>query len=159
MSLALVIAYLALVLVLVTVMVIFCLGCGCHIHFGRFMRCFCDETRRCCRKKTENRTQPESVADEGPVIAGRRRASDARNDPPCDGCLRAIPWILTCGYCCGEFKDSFTTNRQLAEADGEAKKSKPLVVMGQPVFEDVVDVAETENAVAVSMPLLSVRVV
>ena len=101
-------------------------------------------------------TQPETVA--GPVIAGRRRASDS-NDPPCAGCLRSIPWILTCGYCCGAFGDSFTTNRRIAEADGEAKKGKPDVVVGQPVFGEVVDVAETEHVVAASMPLLSVRVV
>ena len=66
---------------------------------------------------------------------------------------------MTCGYCCGAFGDSFTTNRKLAEADGEAKKDESDVVVGQPGFEEVVDIAETEHAVAVSMPLLSVRVV
>ena len=169
MSLALTISYLTLVLVLVTVIVLCCLGCGCHIPLGKCVRCFCDESRRCCRKQTKKLTEPETAADrrkrekEAPVLAGRRRDPNAKDEPPCAGCLRGIPWVLTCGYCCGTFGDAFTTNRQLAESAEETKKAKAKgkkapVVVGQPVFEnnDVSELVGTEHVVAVSMPLLAV---
>lgn len=171
MSLALTISYLTLVLVLVTVIVLCCLGCGCHIPLGKCVRCFCDESKRCCWKQTKKLTEPESAADrrkrekEAPVLAGRRRPADSKDEPPCAGCLRGIPWVLTCGYCCGTFGDAFTTNRQLNESADEAErkdkekgaKKKPSVVVGQPVFEeDATEIVGTEHVVAVSMPLLAV---
>ena len=93
-------------------------------------------------------------------LVNRQQAKDAKDEPPCAGCLRGIPWVLTCGYCCGTFGDAFTTNRQLNESAGEAErkeKKKGAVVVGQPVFEDDgVDVVGTEHVVAVSIPLLAV---
>jgi hypothetical protein len=164
-SVELVVGYLTLVLIVVTVLVLCCLSCSCHIPLGKCVRCFCDETRRCCRKQTKKLTETETAAQrtkrekEAPVLAGRRRATNADpNEPPCAGCLRGIPWVLTCGYCCGAFGDAFTTNRQLAESEAEAKKRKSPVAVGQPVFEDydVSEVVGTEHVVAVSIPLLAV---
>jgi len=167
MSLALVIAYLTLVLVVVTVIVLCCLGCGCHIPMGKCVRCFCDETKRCCRKQTNKLTEPETAADrrkrekDAPVLAGRRRDPNLDDEPPCAGCLRGIPWVLTCGYCCGAFGDSFTTNRQLEESTDEAKrragrgKAPVSVATAQPVFDDR-EIVGMEPVVAVSIPLLAV---
>lgn len=91
-----------------------------------------------------------------PALAGRRRAPGADDAPPCAGCLRGIPWVLTCGYCCGAFRDAVATNRQLAESPVQRKREgkAPAAVTGQPVFED--DAAETGHAVTVAMPLLAV---
>ena len=165
-SVELVVGYLTLVLIVVTIFVLCCLSCSCHVPLGKCIRCFCDETRRCCRKQSKKLTEPETPAErrkrekETPVLAGRRRASNADDDPPCGACLRAIPWALTCGYCCGTFGDAFTTNRQLAESSAESAARRkqegkaPAVVMGQPVFED--DELDTGRAVTVAMPLLAV---
>ena len=90
-----------------------------------------------------------------PVLAGRRRAAGADDEPPFAGCLRGIPFVLTCGYCFGAFGDSFTTDTQLASSAREARSKKASVVVGQPVF-DAVEVVGTEHVMAVSMPLLSV---
>lgn len=160
-SVELVVGYLTLVLVCVTIFVLFCLSCSCHIPLGKCVRCFCDETRRCCRKETKKLTEPETAnsrmqRERGePVLAGRRRAAGADDEPPFAGCLRGIPFVLTCGYCFGAFADSFTTDTQLASSAREARSKKASVVVGQPVF-DAVDVVGTEHVVAVSMPLLSV---
>lgn len=166
MSVELVVAYLTLVLIVVTVLVLCCLSCSCHVPLGKCVRCFCDETRRCCRKQTKALTETETPAQrrkrekETPVIAGRRRDPNIDPDePPCAGCLRGIPWVLTCGYCCGTFGDAFTTNRQLAESSDESKRGKgkmqTAVATAQPVFED--EVLGTEHVVAVSIPLLAVN--
>ena len=124
-SVELVVAYFTLVLIVVTVFVLCCMSCSCHVLLGKCVRCFCDGTRRCCRKATKNLTQPEPATQSmqrekgGPALAGRRRAPDAESSP-------------------------------------EAKKGKQTVAVGQLVFEDVVHVVGTDNAVPVSMPLLSV---
>ena len=167
MSVALVISYLTLVFVLVTVIVLCCLGCGCHVPLGKCMRCFCDETKRCCRKNTKKLTEPETAAErrkrekEAPILAGRRRDPDLENEPPCAGCLRGIPWVLTCGYCCGFASDAFTTDRQLEESAGEAerragKDMESVVATAQPVFDDR-EVVGMEPVVAVSIPLLAMQ--
>ena len=161
MSLALTISYLTLVLVLVTVIVLCCLGCGCHIPLGKCVRCFCDESKRCCWKQTKKLTEPESAADrrkrekEAPVFAGRRRSPDAKDEPPCAGCLRGIPWVLTCGYCCGAFK----------EGSSRPPRGSIPTVVGQPVNStgargvsaiDIDEVIGTDYVVATRIPLLSI---
>lgn len=165
-SVELVVGHLTLVLIVVTIFVLCCLSCSCHVPLGKCIRCFCDEPKRCCRKQSRRRTEPETPAErrkrerEAPVLAGRRRAPNADDEPPCGACLRAIPWVLTCGYCCGAFGDAFTTNRRLAESSAESATRReqggeaPAVVMGQPVFED--DELGTGHAVTVAMPLLAV---
>ena len=168
-SVELVVAYLTIVFIFVTIFVLCCLGCSCHIPLGKCVRCFCDETRRCCRKQSKKLIEPETAEErrrrekEAPVLAGRRRAADAKDEPPCASCLRALPWALTCGYCCGTFGDTFTSQRQLAESERETKQrkellkgKKPPVAVGQPVFEDAAELVGTEHVVAVSMPLLAV---
>ena len=149
-----------------TVIVICCLGCGCHIPLGKCVRCFCDESKRCCWKNTKKLTEPETAAErrrrekETPVLAGRRRDSSLNDEPPCAGCLRGIPWVLTCGYCCGLAKDAFTTDRQLEESADETmrragKKTQSAVATAQPVFDDR-EIVGMEPVVAVSIPLLAV---
>ena len=168
-SVELVVAYLTIVLVFVTLFVLCCLGCSCHVPLGKCVRCFCDETKRCCRKQSKKLVETETAAErrkrerEAPVLAGRRRAVND-DEPPFVGCIRAIPWVLTCGYCCGTFGDAFTSNRQLEESAAETKqktKANKKVVpktVGQPVFEDsdVSELVGTEHVVAVSIPLLAV---
>ena len=166
-SVELVVGYLTLVLIVVTIFVLCCLSCSCHVPLGKCIRCFCDETKRCCRKQSKKLVEPETAAQrmkrekEAPVLAGRRRSRDDDDEVPCAACLRAIPWLLTCGYCCGTFGDAFTTNRQLAESADETERraksqKKPAVVVGQPVFDEADEVVGTEHVVAVSIPLLAV---
>ena len=144
-SVELVFAYLAIVLVFVTIFVLCCLVCSCHVPLGKCVRWVCDETRRCCREQTKPRTEPETAA-------------LAKDEPPCAGCLRGVPWVLTCGYCCGTFGDAFTTDRQRAESAEGGKK--PPVVVGQPVFDKGEPTSNSvggkEHVVAVTMPLLAV---
>ena len=137
-SVQLVLGYLALALVIATVVVLFCLRCSCHVALGKCARWSCDGCRG---------TQSTEREQGAPVLAGRRRAPDA-----CAAtCLRAVPWLLTCGYCCGTFGDVGTTNRQRAESAG----ATTAVAVGQPVFEKG-QLDATECVVAVSMPLLAV---
>lgn len=133
-SVQLVLGYLALALVIATVVVLFCLCCSCHVALGKCARWSCDATKRCRGTQSTEREQ------------GRRRAPDAC----AASCLRAVPWLLTCGYCCGTFGDVATTNRQRAESAG----ATTAVAVGQPVFEK--GQLATECVVAVSMPLLAV---
>lgn len=147
-SVELVFAYLAIVLVFVTVFVLCCLVCSCHVPLGKCVRWVCDETRRCCREHAKPRSQPETAA-------------LAKDEPPCAGCLRGVPWVLTCGYCCGTFGDAFTTDRRLNESAEQGKNKtrgkKPRVNVLQPVFEDDgMNVVETGHVVAVAIPLLAV---
>lgn len=156
-SVELVFAYLAIVLVFVTIFVLCCLWCSCHVPLSQCIGCFCSEARRCCPKGTKTRTKPGTAAS---VLPGRQGAADAKDEPPCAGCLRGIPWVLTCGYCCGNFGDVFTTDRQVAKS-AKDEKTPPAVVM-QPVFENgknnepTSTVVRAEPVVAATMPLLSV---
>ena len=161
-SVELMVGYLTLAMIAVTVVVLCCLVCSCHVPLRKCARCLCDETRRCCPKQPEKLAASETAAQRvkrekgAPALAGRRRAPGADDAPPCAGCLRGIPWVLTCGYCCGAFRDAVATNRQLAESPVQRKREgkAPAAVMGQPVFED--DASETGHAVTVAMPLLAV---
>ena len=144
-SVELVFAYLAVMLVFATIIGLCFLACSCHVPLGKCVGCVCDETRRCCRKQIKARTEPET-----PALA--------KDEPPCAGCLRGVPWVLTCGYCCGAYGDAFTTDRQLAESAEEGKK--PSVVVAQPVFfaegEPTSKAVGAERATTATMPLLTV---
>jgi hypothetical protein len=160
---ALVISYLFLVLVVVIVVVLFCLGCGCHVPLGKCVRCFCDNTTQCCRdcsnsrKKKKGEDKFKSVLDEPKRGEDAKRRAAARKKEKEDatsiaGCCSWIPWIVTCGMCCGAFE----------EDKGEEKGGQKVAVgvaVAQPV--EVVDAADevvgTEAVVAVSIPLLSMQ--
>lgn len=162
MSVALVISYLFLVLVVVIVVVLFCLGCGCHVPLGKCVRCFCDNTTRCCRdcsnsrKKKKGEDKFKSVLDEPKrgEDAKRRKAAQKKKEEDATsiaGCCSWIPWILTCGMCCGAFEED-------GDGDGDEEAAAGVAV-AQPV--GVVDAADevvgTEAVVAVSIPLLSMQ--
>ena len=129
MSVALAISYLTIVLVLVTVIVLCCLGCKCHIPLGKCVRCFIDSTKRCCNKKVKKLNETKSGAKKAepkaPVLAGRRRSAND-DDPPCTGCLRGIPWLLTCGYCFGTMNDGDRTRQK-------SKSPSTAVAVAQPI--------------------------
>ncbi len=159
---ALVISYLFLVLVVVIVVVLFCLGCGCHVPLGKCVRCFCDNTTQCCRdcsnsrKKKKGEDEFKSVLDEPKrgeeakrrAAAAKKKKEDATSIA---GCCSWIPWVLTCGMCCGAFEED--------EDEEEGKQVAVGVAVAQPV--EVVDAADevvgTEAVVAVSIPLLSMQ--
>ena len=160
---ALVISYLFLVLVVVIVVVLFCLGCGCHVPLGKCVRCFCNNTTQCCRdcsnsrKKKRGEDEFKSVLDEPKRGEEAKRRAAARKKKKEDatsiaGCCSWIPWVLTCGMCCGAF-----------EEDEDEEKGKQEVAMGVAVAQpvQVVDAADevvgTEAVVAVSIPLLSMQ--
>ena len=158
---ALMFAYLFLVLIVVVVIVLLCLGCSCHVPLGKCVRCFCENTTnccaRCCPRKKKGDNKYKSVLDEprrGSDAKGSVRKANANTDQA--GCLHWVPLVLTCGYCCGAFKD---------EMEGEKAASMDGKVVAQPIAEEgnedamldsVDEVVGTEYAVAVSMPLLSI---
>mgnify|MGYP001207179588 CR=1 FL=1 len=163
---ALVISYLFLVLVVVVIVVLCCLSCGCHVPMGKCVRCFCSNTTRCCnklcpRKKGEDKYKSALDQEEGGTKAKAADAKEnAANGACAAGCLHWMPFVLSCGYCCGAYKE------------GESKPPRggsiPTVV-GQPVNAtststgaggipaiDVDEVMGTDYVVAVKMPLLSI---
>ena len=154
---ALMFSYLFLVLIVVVIIVLLCLGCSCHIPLGKCVRCFCENTTdccaRCCPRKKKKDEKFKSVLDEprrGPDANGSVKA--ANDETSQAGCLHWVPLILTCGYCCGAFKD---------EEDEVDKPKSDGVVVAQPVIEkdgaldDVNEVVGTDYVIAVNMPLLS----
>ena len=165
---ALVISYLFLVLVVVVVLVICCLGCGCHVPLGKCVRCFCSNTTRCCtklcpRKKGEDKHKSALDHEEGGTEAKAKEAhaKETAADGACAaGCLHWVPFVLSCGYCCGAYKEG--------ESKPPRGASVPTVV-GQPVNAagtstgaggiaaiDLDEVMGTDYVVAVKMPLLSI---
>ena len=163
MSLALTISYLFLVLVVVTVVVLFCLGCGCHVPLGKCVRCFCNNTTQCCRdcsnsrKKKKGEDKFKSVLDEPKrgEDAKRRAAAEKKKKEDATsiaGCCSWIPWVLTCGMCCGAFDED--------EDEAAEDEEVPMgVAVAQPVLAAEVpdEVVGTEAVVAVSIPLLSMQ--
>lgn len=167
---ALVISYLFLVLVVVVIVVLCCLSCGCHVPLGKCVRCFCSNTTRCCnklcpRKKGEDEYKSVLDQEEGSTKAKKAKEADAKGnaaDGACAaGCLHWMPFVLSCGYCCGAYKE------------GESKPPRGSIptVVGQPVNAtssgsstgaggipaiDVDEVMGTDYVVAVKMPLLSI---
>ena len=156
-SVELVFAYLAVMLVFATIIGLCFLACSCHVPLGKCVGCVCDETRRCCRKQIKAHTEPETAAQQR-LKREKEAPALAKDEPPCAGCLRGVPWVLTCGYCCGAYGDAFTTDRQLAESAEEGKK--PSVVVAQPVFfaegEPTSKAVGAERATTATMPLLTV---
>ena len=114
MSPALVITYLFLVLCVVVVVVLFCLGCGCHIPLGKCVRCFCTNTtwacNRCCKRKKKTDDRYKNIMDDVSEENAAKDEAQARkkrveDDTAIAGCCSWVPWVLTCGMCCGAFKD------------------------------------------------------
>ena len=159
-SLALMFAYLFLVLIVVIILVLLCLGCSCHVPLGKCVRCFCENTTDCCarccpRRKKEEKFQ--SVLDEprrGPDAKASVREANANTNQA--GCLHWVPLVLTCGYCCGAFKDEDEYEKGVAPANGVVV-AQPVAAesKGEEALESVDEVVGTDYAVAVSMPLLS----
>ena len=157
---ALMFAYLFLVLIVVTVIVLLCLGCSCHVPLGKCVRCFCENTTdccaRCCPRRKKKDEKFKSVLDEprrGPDAKKSVREANANTDQA--GCLHWVPLVLTCGYCCGAFKDDLELDDKKAANSG-LPVAQPIVEESQEeVLESVDEVTGTEYAVAVSMPLLS----
>ena len=151
MSVALIISYLTIVLVLVTVIVLCCLGCKCHIPIGKCVRCLINNTTRCCKKKSKKLDETKGGATKtepkAPVLAGRRQSAKS-DDMSCAGCFRGIPWLLTCGYCCGTLNDGVSTRKK-------SKSPSTAVSVAQPI-DPSEEVVGTECIIAVSMPLLAV---
>ena len=158
---ALVITYLFLVLCVVVVVVLFCLGCGCHVPLGKCVRCFCTNTtwacNRCCKRKKKTDDGYKNIMDDvneenATKDEARARKKRVDDDTAIAGCCSWVPWVLTCGMCCGAFKD---------EEEEEAAPASRGVVVAQPVattdlgLED--EIVGTEPVVAISMPLLSIR--
>ena len=156
---ALMFSYFFLVLFVVIILVLLCLGCSCHVPLGKCVRCFCENTTDCCAKCCPRRNKQDdkfkSVLDEP------RRGSDAKQSArkasaTADqaGCLHWVPLVLTCGYCCGTFKDENEYEKMAAPAGG--------MVVAQPLAEESErgEVADeevgTEYAIASSIPLLSI---
>ena len=155
---ALMFSYLFLVLVVVVIVVLLCLGCSCHVPLGKCVRCFCENTTDCCTrcfpKKKKKDEKFKSVLDEpkrGPDATGS--AKQANDETSQAGCLHWVPFILTCGYCCGAFKDEEDEND--APKRG-ASVAQPVVQKGE-ALEDVDEVVGTDYVIAVSMPLLSIQ--
>ncbi|MBN38466.1 MAG: hypothetical protein CMI29_08375 [Opitutae bacterium] len=150
-SMQLFLGYLALVFTGVLLVGLCCLSLSCHVTLGKCIGCVWNATERCFRARNGKREQ------EAPVLAERRHSRNVNGDPPCGACLRSIPWLLTCGYCCGNYGDIVATRRQRGESAGaavrQAEGQKPAVVVGQPVFKDAN--VDRERAVTVSVPLLA----
>lgn len=150
MSVALIIAYLTIVLVIVTVIVLCCLGCKCHIPIGKCVRCLIENTTRCCKKKSKTLDKTKGVAKsaepKAPILAGRRPSAKS-DDVSCAGCFRGIPWLFTCGYCCGALNDGVSTRKK-------GKSPPAAVAVAQPI-DPSEEVVGTEF-IAASMPLLAV---
>ena len=137
------------------------------------MRCgaFATNTTRCCRdcsnsrKKKEGEDKFKSVLDEPKrgADAKRKRAAQkkkAEDATSIAGCCSWIPWILTCGMCCGAFGEDEEDEEMVAGGTNINVNQKASVkVVAQPV--QIVDAADevvgTEAVVAVSIPLLSMQ--
>jgi hypothetical protein len=161
-SAALVISYLFLVLVVVVIIVLFCLGCGCHVPLGKCVRCFCSNTtfccNRCCKRKKKSDDGYKNIMDDvneenAAKDEARARKKRVEDDTAIAGCCSWVPWVLTCGMCCGAFKDE--------EEEAAATPVSKGVAVAQPVTTAAHDlddeVVGTEPVVAISIPLLSIR--
>lgn len=162
-SAALVISYLFLVLAAVLILVLLCLGCGCHVPLGKCVRCFCDNTTRCCGNLCPGKKRgeaPKSVVDAEagakPKAATTPGATGEGGCAECSaGCLKWVPWALSCGFCCGAFK----------EGSSKPPRGSMPTVVGQPVNStgargvgaiDIDEVIGTDYVVATRIPLLSI---
>lgn len=149
---SLVFTYLFLVLVIFVSIVLLCLGSGCHVHFVKGVRCLLRNAARCyttcCGNKgggEKRKSVPNDEEEAQPPEHGA--ASNA-------GCCAWVPWVLSCGMCCGAFSNTAKRPRRGASIP---------IVMGQPVRAneatpkdmDIYEIVGVESVVAVSMPLLS----
>ena len=153
---ALMFSYLFLVLIVVVIIVLLCLGCSCHIPLGKCVRCFCENTTECCARCCPRRKKKEkfkSVLDEPRRGPDAPKSARAANDETSQaGCLHWVPFVLTCGYCCGAFKDE---EEEEVDGDEESDKGKKRASASVQVAQPVDEVVGTDYAVAASMPLLS----
>ena len=153
---ALMFSYLFLVLIVVVVIVLLCLGCSCHIPLGKCVRCFCENTTDCCarccpRKKKDEKFK--SVLDEPKRGPDAKKSMKHVNDETSQaGCMHWVPYVLTCGFCCGAFKDE--EDERDAPKGGTAV-AQPLVAKGGALEGVEEEVVCTDYVIAVSMPLLS----
>lgn len=161
---ALMFSYLFLVLIVVVIIVLLCLGCSCHVPLGKCVRCFCENTTDCCtrccpRKKKDEKFK--SVLDEPRRGPDAKKSVKAANDETSQaGCLHWVPFVLTCGYCCGAFKDEEEEDDE--ESNGAKKRGSASAQVAQPVaaakadaLEAADEVVGTDYVIAASMPLLS----
>ena len=156
-----VVTYLFLVLVVITIIVLCCLGCGCHVPLGKCVKCFCENTtvccNRCCRRKKKKHGNILDDVNEEKAEADERRVRKKQHDEDTAiaGCCSWIPYVLTCGMCCG----AFTDEEQAAPGRGGSVSvnNNTNVVVAQPVVLDDNEVVGTEPIVAVSMPLLAIN--
>lgn len=144
MSFALFVSYAFIAVFIVIILVLFCLGCHCSIPLRKIML-WCFSMRCCsCPQRTERQERREKRADEAQV---RSTESDYKR------CLNWVPWVLTCGYCCGQCTEE-------EEVEVEASERAPLpMVIAQPVYfsendEDPTEAVGTEAIVSSHMPLL-----
>ena len=160
------VSYLFMVFVVVTIVVLCCLGCGCHMPLGKMVRCLCESTTaccaRCCRRdgKARHKTFGNIIDDvnEESAEAGERRArrKRAKDDASVAGCCAWIPWILTCGMCCGMLSEEGEATPGQGGAGPANPNINPNVVVAQPVMVQPNDEAiGTGAAVASSIPLLT----
>ena len=109
-----------------------------------------ENTKRCCKNKSKKPDETKSGATKtepkAPILAGRRQSAN-RDDVSCAGCFRGIPWLLTCGYCCGALNDGVSTRKK-------SKSPLAAVAVAQPI-DPSEEVVGTEF-IAASMPLLAV---
>ena len=163
---ALVVAYLFLVLVVVVVVVLLCLGCGCHVPLGKLVRCCCLNTtvccNRCCRRKKKDEGYKniiDDVNEENAEAQEKARArKEANDDTAIAGCCSWVPYVLTCGMCCGALKDEDQAAPGRGGSNIDSSVSGRVgAVVAQPVQQPMeeVEVVGTEHVVAVSIPLLA----
>ena len=166
-SLGVVVAYLFLVFVVVTIVVLFCLGCGCHAPLGKMVRCLCENTTFCCarcfrRKGAERRKTFGNIINdvsEERAKADERRAQKERiqDDASVAGCCAWIPWILTCGMCCGALSEEGEAIPGRASAASTNPNISPNVIVAQPVMVQPNDDAIGPEAIVTSsIPLLTI---
>jgi len=158
---ALVISYLFLVLVVVVIIVLFCLGCGCHVPLGKCVRCFCSNTtfccNRCCKRKRKDDDGYKNIMDDvndenAAKDEARARKKRVNDDTAIAGCCAWVPWVLTCGMCCGAFKDE--EEKAAAPAGKGVAVAQPVPTNAHDLEDEVVG---TEPVVAISIPLLSIH--
>jgi len=157
---ALVVTYLFLVLVVITIIVLCCLGCGCHVPLGKCVKCFCENTTVCCnrccrRKKKKHGNILDDVSEENAKADEKRaRKKSIDDDTNVAGCCSWIPYVLTCGMCCGMLSEE----NEAQPGQGSANvNNNTNIVVAQPVVEDEDEVIGTEPIVAISMPLLAIN--
>lgn len=88
MSLALFLSYGFVAIFLTVVMVLCCVGCRCHLPLRRL----CVWSTRCC--KCPQRTEAEE-----------KRVTDTESSTEYTNCFSWVPFVLTCGYCCGTLNE------------------------------------------------------